>query len=158
MDSRILGFTCVIIAAVLFGSIYSLAKLPLADIDPILLSAIVYPIAFIALVPIARASFRLNSLDDLKSILIISALGAVAATLLLFYCLAEVDASDGAILANAQILFTILLSSVFFGEMPRGLRGRLFLASTELGLSESMLQYEPGKLMILGARLCWALQ
>lgn len=38
MDSRILGFTCVIIAAVLFGSIYSLAKLPLADIDPILAS------------------------------------------------------------------------------------------------------------------------
>jgi drug/metabolite transporter (DMT)-like permease len=125
LDSRILGFTCVIIAAVLFGSIYSLAKLPLADIDPILLSAIVYPIAFIALVPIARASFRLNSLDDLKSILIISALGAVAAALLLFYGLADVDASDGAILANAQILFTILLSSIFFGERPRGLREEL---------------------------------
>jgi drug/metabolite transporter (DMT)-like permease len=131
-----------------------------------LLSAIVYPIAFIAMVPIARASLRLSSLDDLKSILIISVLGAVAAPLLLFYGLSEVDASDGAILANAQILFTILLSSVFFGEKPRGLRGYgaivivsvgLFLASTELSVSESVLQYEPGKLMILGAMSCWAL-
>lgn len=166
MDSKILGFVCVLITAVLFGSIYSLAKLPLSDIDPMLLSAIVYPIAFIAMVPIARTSFRLSSLDDLKSILIISVLGAVAAPLLLFYGLSEVDASDGAILANAQILFTILLSSVFFGERPRGLRGYgaivivsvgLFLASTELSISESVLQYEPGKLMILGAMSCWAL-
>lgn len=166
MDSKILGFVCVLITAVLFGSIYSLAKLPLSDIDPMLLSAIVYPIAFIAMVPIARTSFRLSSLDDLKSILIISVLGAVAAPLLLFYGLSEVDASDGAILANAQILFTILLSSVFFGEKPRGLKGYsaivivsvgLFLASTELSVSESVLQYEPGKLMILGAMSCWAL-
>jgi drug/metabolite transporter (DMT)-like permease len=166
MDSKILGFVCVLITAVLFGSIYSLAKLPLSDIDPMLLSAIVYPIAFIAMVPIARASFRLSSLDDLKSILIVSVLGAVAAPLLLFYGLSEVDASDGAILANAQILFTILLSSVFFGEKPRGLKGYgaivivsvgLFLASTEFGVSESVLQYEPGKLMILGAMSCWAL-
>jgi drug/metabolite transporter (DMT)-like permease len=123
-----------------------------------LLSAIVYQIAFIAMVPIARTSFRLSSRDDLKSVLIISVLGAVAAPLLLFYGLSEVDASDGAILANAQILFTILLSSVFFGERPTGLRGYgavvivsvgLILASTELGIS--------GKLMILGAMSYWAL-
>jgi drug/metabolite transporter (DMT)-like permease len=85
MDSKIPGFVNVLITAVLFGSIYSLAKLTLSDIDPMLLSAIVYPIAFITMVPIARASFRLSSLDDLKSILIISVLGTVAAPLLLFY-------------------------------------------------------------------------
>ena len=166
MNTYILGFICVLVTSVLFGSIYSLAKVPLADVNPVLLSAIVYPIAFISLVPIARASFRLNSLHDLKYILAISVLGAVAAPLLLFYGLAEVDASDGAILANAQILFTILLSSIFFEERPRGLTGYgaiaivsvgLFLATTEPGISESVLQYEPGKLMILGAMLCWAL-
>jgi drug/metabolite transporter (DMT)-like permease len=93
-------------------------------------------------------------------------LGAVAAPLLLFYGLEDVAASDGAILANAQILFTILLSSVFFGERPKGLWGcsaiaiviaGLFLASTELKLSSSILEYEPGKMLILGAMLCWAL-
>lgn len=59
MDSRILGFTCVIIAAVLFGSIYSLAKLPLADIDPILLSAIVYPIAPYSIVMASKSLKRM---------------------------------------------------------------------------------------------------
>jgi drug/metabolite transporter (DMT)-like permease len=166
MKSSVLGFVCILITAILFGSIYSLAKLPLADIDPLLLSSIVYPIAFITVVPIARASFRLDNLKEVKYIVIISTLGAVAAPLLLFYGLTEVDASDGAILANAQILFTILLSCIFFGERPRGLMGYgaiaivsggLFLASTEPGISESVLQYEPGKLMILGAMLCWAL-
>ncbi|MGC2308904.1 MAG: DMT family transporter [Nitrososphaeraceae archaeon] len=33
----------------------------------------------------------------------------------------------------------------------------LFLASTELKLSSSILEYEPGKMLILGAMLCWAL-
>jgi drug/metabolite transporter (DMT)-like permease len=166
MNSSVLGFVCILITAILFGSIYSLAKLPLADIDPLLLSSIVYPIAFIAVVPIARASFRLDSLKEVRYIVIISTLGAVAAPLLLFYGLAEIDASDGAILANAQILFTILLSCIFFGERPRGLMGYgaiaivsvgLLLASTELDISGSFLEYEPSKLMILGAMLCWAL-
>jgi drug/metabolite transporter (DMT)-like permease len=165
MDSRTLGFVCVLITAVLFGSIYSLAKLPLSHIDPLLLSAIVYPIAFVTLIPVARGSFRLNCLDDFKYIIIISVLGAVAAPLLLFYGLEDVAASDGAILANAQILFTILLSSVFFGERPKGLWGYsiaivlagLFLASTELKLSSTILEFEPGKMLILGAMLCWAL-
>ncbi|MGB7959707.1 MAG: DMT family transporter [Nitrososphaeraceae archaeon] len=166
MDSRTLGFICVLITAVLFGSIYSLAKLPLSHIDPLLLSAIVYSIAFVTLIPVARGSFRLNCLDDFKYIIIVSVLGAVAAPLLLFYGLEDVAASDGAILANAQILFTILLSSVFFGERPKGLWGYsaiaiviagLFLASTELKLSSSILEYEPGKMLILGAMLCWAL-
>jgi drug/metabolite transporter (DMT)-like permease len=166
MDSRTLGFVCVLITAVLFGSIYSLAKLPLSHIDPLLLSALVYPIAFVTLIPVARASFRLSCIDDFIYMIIISLLGAVAAPLLLFYGLEDVAASDGAILANAQILFTILLSSVFFGERPKGLWGfgaiaivvvGLFLASIELELSSSILEYEPGKMLILGAMLCWAL-
>lgn len=166
MDSRIFGFICVLITAVLFGSIYSLAKLPLSHIDPLLLSALVYLIAFVTLIPVARASFRLSFIDDFIYMIIISLLGAVAAPLLLFYGLEDVAASDGAILANAQILFTILLSSVFFGERPKGLWGfgaiaivivGLFLASIELELSSSILEYEPGKMLILGAMLCWAL-
>ncbi|MGH9984122.1 MAG: DMT family transporter [Nitrososphaeraceae archaeon] len=166
MDSRIFGFICVLITAVLFGSIYSLAKLPLSHIDPLLLSALVYLIAFVTLIPVARASFRLSCIDDFIYMIIISLLGAVAAPLLLFYGLEDVAASDGAILANAQILFTILLSSVFFGERPKGLWGfgaiaivivGLFLASIELELSSSILEYEPGKMLILGAMLCWAL-
>lgn len=166
MDSRVLGFICVLITAVLFGLTYSLAKLPLSHIDPLLLAAIVYPIAFVALIPVARGSFRLSSLDDFKYITVISLLGAVAAPLLLFYGLEDVAASDGAILANVQILFTILLSSVFFGERPRGQLGYiaiaivilgLFLATAELEMSSSILEYEPGKMLILGAMLCWAL-
>lgn len=166
MNSEVLGFGCVFITAVLFASTYSLAKIPLDHIDPLLLSAVVYPIAFVALLPVARASFSSINFGDLKYILIISLLGAVAAPLLLFYGLKEVDASDGAILANAQILFTIILSTIFFGERPKGLRGYsaiaivsvgLFLASTEFDTYKSVLQYEPGKIIILGAMLCWAL-
>ena len=166
MDSRTFGFICVLVTAVLFGSIYSLAKLPLSHIDPLLLSALVYLIAFVTLIPVARASFRLSCIDDFIYMIIISLLGAVAAPLLLFYGLEDVAASDGAILANAQILFTILLSSAFFGERPKGLWGfgaiaivivGLFLASIELELSSSILEYEQGKMLILGAMLCWAL-
>ena len=58
------------------------------------------------------------------------------------------------------------MSTIFFGEAPNGLRGYsaiaivtvgLFLASTEFDMYKSILQYKTGKIIILGAMLCWAL-
>jgi drug/metabolite transporter (DMT)-like permease len=83
----------------------------------------------------------------------------------LFHGLEQTDASEAVILTNAQIIFTILLSSLFFGEKPNGIIGYcgvvivfvgLFVAVTELDISKSFLLYEPGKIMIIGAMLAWA--
>jgi drug/metabolite transporter (DMT)-like permease len=150
----------------LFGFTFSMAKQPLENVDPIVLSAIVYPISFAALLPITKSSFKIENKEDFLDILVISILGGVLAPILLFYGLEHIDASEAVILTNAQIIFTVLLSSLFFGEKPNGIIGYsgiiivfvgLFVATTELDTSGSLFKYEPGKIMIVGAMLVWAI-
>lgn len=150
----------------LFGFTFSMAKQPLENVDPIVLSAIVYPISFAALIPITKSSFKIENKEDFLDILVISILGGVLAPILLFYGLEHIDASEAVILTNAQIIFTVLLSSLFFGEKPNGIIGYsgiiivfvgLFVATTELDTSGSLFKYEPGKIMIVGAMLVWAI-
>jgi drug/metabolite transporter (DMT)-like permease len=150
----------------LFGFTFSMAKQPLENVDPIVLSAIVYPISFAALIPITRSSFKIENKEDFLDILVISILGGVLAPILLFYGLERIDASEAVILTNAQIIFTVLLSSLFFGEKPNGIIGYsgiiivfvgLFVATTELDTPGSLFKYEPGKIMIVGAMLVWAI-
>ena len=150
----------------LFGFTFSMAKQPLENVDPIVLSAIVYPISFAALIPITKSSFKIENKEDFLDILVISILGGVLAPILLFYGLDRIDASEAVILTNAQIIFTVLLSSLFFGEKPNGIIGYtgiiivfvgLFVATTELDTSGSLFKYEPGKIMIVGAMLVWAI-
>jgi drug/metabolite transporter (DMT)-like permease len=150
----------------LFGFTFSMAKQPLENVDPIVLSAIVYPISFAALIPITKSSFKIENKEDFLDILVISILGGVLAPILLFYGLEHIDASEAVILTNAQIIFTVLLSSLFFGEKPNGIIGYsgiiivfvgLFVATTELDTSGSLFKYEPGKTMIVGAMLVWAI-
>lgn len=150
----------------LFGFTFSMAKQPLENVDPIVLSAIVYPISFAALIPITKSSFKIENKEDFLDILVISILGGALAPILLFYGLEHIDASEAVILTNAQIIFTVLLSSLFFGEKPNGAIGYsgiiivfvgLFVATTELDISGSLFKYEPGKIMIVGAMLVWAI-
>ena len=150
----------------LFGFTFSMAKQPLENVDPIVLSAIVYPISFAALIPITKSSFKIENKEDFLDILVISILGGVLAPILLFYGLERVNASEAVILTNGQIIFTVLLSSLFFGEKPNGIIGYsgiiivfvgLFVATTELDTSGSLFKYEPGKIMIVGAMLVWAI-
>ena len=150
----------------LFGFTFSMAKQPLENVDPIVLSAIVYPISFAALIPITKSSFKIENKEDFLDILVISILGGVLAPILLFYGLERINASEAVILTNAQIIFTVLLSSLFFGEKPNGIIGYsgiiivfvgLFVATTELETSGSLFKYEPGKIMIVGAMLVWAI-
>jgi drug/metabolite transporter (DMT)-like permease len=162
----VIGYVCALVTAILFGFTFSMAKQPLENVDPLLLSAIVYPISFGTLIPFAKASFKIESKKDFLDIILVSILGAVIAPILLFFGLEQTDASDAALLTNAQIIFTILLSTLFFGEKSSGVVGScgvvivfigLFFAITGLDISESLLQYKPGKIMIIGAMLSWAI-
>ncbi|HXV47113.1 MAG TPA: DMT family transporter [Nitrososphaera sp.] len=162
----IAGYLSVLFAAALFGSVFTLAKVPLATVDPLALSAIVYTIAGLGLIPFAKASFRFDTRRDYYYLAIITAFGAVAAPALLLYGLQQTNASDAAILANGEIIFTIALSAVFFGEKPHGriallgvvlVVAGLFIATTDLKVSETVLQFNAGNLMILASMFMWAI-
>jgi drug/metabolite transporter (DMT)-like permease len=160
------GYLSVLFASALFGSVFTLAKVPLTTVDPLALSAVVYTIAGLGLIPFAKASFRFDTRRDYYYLAIITTFGAVAAPVLLLYGLQQTDASDAAILTNGEIVFTIILSAIFFGEKPHGRVGLLavvmvviglFIATTDLKLSETILQFNAGNLMILAAMFMWAI-
>lgn len=160
------GYLSVLFASVLFGSVFTLAKVPLATVDPLALSAVVYTIAGLGLIPFAKGSFRFDTRRDYYYLAIVTVFGAVAAPLLLLYGLQQTDASDAAILTNGEIVFTIILSAIFFGEKPHGRVGLLavvlvviglFIATTDLKLSETILQFNAGNLMILASMFMWAI-
>ncbi len=161
------GYLSVLFAAVLFGSVFSLAKVPLATIDPLALTAIVYTISGLALIPFARASFTFERKFDYIYVIIVTIFGGIAAPVLLMYGLQQTAASTAAILTNGEIVFTLALSSLFFGERPHGPVGLfavvlvvigLVIATTEdLTALESILELNPGNIMILASMLMWAI-
>jgi drug/metabolite transporter (DMT)-like permease len=161
------GYLSVLFAAVLFGSVFSLAKVPLATIDPLALTAIVYTISGLALIPFARASFTFERKFDYLYVIIVTIFGGIAAPVLLMYGLQQTAASTAAILTNGEIIFTLALSSLFFGEKPHGPVGLfavvlvvigLVIATTEdLTALESILELNPGNIMILASMLMWAI-
>ena len=163
----LVGYMSVLLAAVLFGSVFSLAKVPLATIDPLALTAVVYTISGLALIPFAKASFTFERKDDYFYLLIVTIFGGVLAPVLLMYGLQQTAASTAAILTNGEIVFTIALSSIFFGEKPRGRVGLfavilvvigLIIATTEdLKALETIVQLNAGNIMILASMFMWAI-
>ncbi|MDQ3908866.1 MAG: DMT family transporter [Thermoproteota archaeon] len=163
----LVGYMSVLFAAVLFGSVFSLAKVPLATIDPLALTAVVYTISGLALIPFTKGSFTFERKDDYFYVSILTIFGGVLAPMLLMYGLQQTAASTAAILTNGEIVFTIALSSIFFGEKPHG-RGGLFgvilvgigliIATAEdLKALETVVQLSAGNIMILASMLMWAI-
>lgn len=129
------GYISVFVSAALFGSAFTMAKQPLANTNPLLLSSVVYVISGLSLIHVAKASssssaspspsssstgslflvrYIKKERKNLLYLFIVSILGAVIAPLLLFYGLKQTTAFDGSILANAEIIFTIIIYLQFF--------------------------------------------
>lgn len=123
-QTRIMGYLCAFIAAVLYGSVSTVAKPAVANISPLLLSALVYLLAFALLTPIARVNrIRDAAAKPFKiakhSWLLVASIavaGAIIAPSLYFVGLINAKASDTALLANAEVVFTVLIAIAFFNE------------------------------------------
>jgi drug/metabolite transporter (DMT)-like permease len=159
------GYLSVLMSAALFGSVFTVAKVPLQTVDPLALAAAIYVISGLSLMPLARVSFRLKSRRELRYMVTLTAFGGVAAPVFLLYGLQATSASDASILTNSEVLFTIILSSLFFGERPKDRLGLaavgivivgLFMATTDMQVSDTILQFNAGNVMILASMLMWA--
>ncbi len=160
-----LGYLSVLAASALFGSVFTVAKVPLESIDPLLLAGVLYAVSGLSLIPFARASFRLER-RELKYMALITAFGAVGAPVLLLYGLQQTSASDASILTNGEVLFTVILASAFFGERPHGRTGAfavalviagLFMATTDMEFSATIIAFNAGNVMILASMFLWAI-
>jgi len=163
---QLIGYMSVLFAAILFGSVFTLAKVPLATIDPLALTAVVYTISGLALIPFAKASFTFQTRDDYFYVVLVTIFGGVLAPVLLMYGLQQTAASTAAILTNGEIVFTIILSSIFFGERPHGRIGLFAVILVVIGLGiattedlkalETIIQFNTGNALILASMFMWA--
>lgn len=114
--SERLGYVSAILAAVMFGSVSTLAKPLVSAVNPLLLSSMIYLIAAATITPLARKHSFPAGKKNYLLILAISLCGATIAPSLFFVGLTHASASDAALIANGEVFFSVLLAFAFFKE------------------------------------------
>ena len=115
------AYISLIISAVLYGSISTIAKPSLNSMNPILLSSLTYLIIGIFLtvfIKLTKDVVHINKNNNLMLIFITSVCGAVIGPILFFYGLKLTDASISSLLINAEFFFSILLAIIILKEKP----------------------------------------
>jgi len=161
-----LGFFAALGAAILGGLLPSVSK-PLLDlVNPLLFTTIVTFGPAILFTPVAMQSKENKHIR--KQGYAILAATAVASGLvapyIYFVGLQESTASDAALLGNGEMVFTVLIATMFFGERL-GRKGYLALmllgfgiiaVITDLQFSSTSLDLAaPGHVLILAATFLW---
>jgi drug/metabolite transporter (DMT)-like permease len=176
-SSSKLGYVFAILAALMFGSVSTVAKPVVSSVHPLLLSSLVYLITAIVLAPVAyrRKDQRATTTGGKKGkrrdyllVIAIAITGGVFAPSLYFAGLQQTSASDATLLANGEIIFTIAIAMAFFKERLRPL-GYLAVLLVLLGViiittnlhfaSSALFSQETyyGNVLVLGSTLFWAI-
>lgn len=161
----VMGYLSAILASALFGAVPTIAKPVTSNINILLLSSMAYLIAALTFTPIIKKSKLSFTKKDYYILATVAICGAAAAPYLYFVGLRQSSAADTSLLSNAEIMFTVLFSLLFFKEKlkPVGfisvglvLTG-VVIVTTNLQFSESLFQLNVGHFLIIGATLLWAL-
>ncbi|KAF6242992.1 EamA/RhaT family transporter [Nitrosopumilus sp. b1] len=161
-----LGYISAFFSAALFGSISTLAKPTVSNVEPLLLAGIVSLVAAAAFTPIAgRKRIKLDR-REFGILGLVALLGAVLAPSFYFFGLQSTSASDATILSNSEIVFTVILAILFFKEKIRRTGyfsiGLVFtgvvLVTINTDFSSNVLDFaNVGNLFIILTMFCWAL-
>lgn len=160
-----IGYISAAIAALLFGSVSTIAKPILYDINPLLLSCLVYLISALTLTPMARNLGQHFEKKDYVLLITTAILGAAIAPAIFFFGLKQTTAADSSVLANGEIIFSVLLAILFFKERLNSV-GFVSVAlvligvtiiTTNLDLNNLQLKANYGNLLIIGATFFWGL-
>lgn len=163
---RQLGYVAAILAAVLFGSVSTIAKPTLETIHPLVLAFAVYFLASLVSTPFARSSAQPMQKNSWILIILIAIFGAVLGPSFYFLGLESSLASNAALLANGEIIFSIVFAIIFFREKLQRLGflavGLIVLGiiiiTTNLQFSEQLFDSTNlGNFAIILATLFWAL-
>ena len=189
LKNKHIGYLSAIIAAILFGSVSTITKPVLEDLNAFSVSSLTYIIAGLSLVPLLKfpstntnpnPNSNINTIESTENtlnnertwtnknnkkkyslLLLTSLCGAVIAPILFFDGLSNTSASDSSILVSGEILFSILLATIFFNEkiIKREIIAVIFvlfgivILTTNMQFSNSFLELNIGNILIVGATL-----
>jgi drug/metabolite transporter (DMT)-like permease len=168
------GYLSAVLSAALFGSISTIAKPTLSStINPVFLSSLVYLVAAIVMtLALSNNIHRTNAFSPVERkyllyVLIIALFGAVIAPILYFIGLEQTSASHASVLSTGEILFTVLIAVLLFGEhiKPVGYVGVILVLFAAFVIT---IDYNPqtgnnifrinyGDLLIITATFFWAM-
>lgn len=149
-------------AAVLFGASAPAASVLVSDLPPLVVAGLLYLGAALAVLPAmartppARADLRRGG--PALGVAVIA--GGAVGPALLMVGLTRVEASTASILLNLELVATVLLAWLFFGEH---LNRRVVSAVLLIGSGGVLLVWRPGgsfsigALLVVGACVCWGL-
>jgi len=161
-----LGYFAAFGAAILGGLLPTVSK-PLLDlVNPLLFTTIVTFAPAILFTPIsARSKENKHIRKQGYAILAASAIASgLVAPYIYFVGLQESTAADAALLGNGEMVFTVLIATMFFGERlgRKGFLALMFLTFgiiaviTGLQFSSTSLDFAaPGHILILAATFLW---
>jgi len=164
----LIGYLTALGAAILNGLMPSLSKPILQSFSPLFFTAIVALAPALVFTPLSIRS-KENKRITRRGYFVLASM-AVAANLvapyLYFLGVKMTTASDSVLLSNAEMLFTVLIAMMFFGERLSR-RGGIALTViavgvvaviTNLEFSTSVTNFvQPGNILILGATLFWGI-
>ena len=163
--AAVIGYMSALLASVLFGSVPTIAKPVISNINVLLLSSIAYLIAALTFTPIAKKVKTSLAKKDYIILVTISICGAAAAPYLYFLGLHQSSAADTSLLSNVEIMFTVLFGLLFFKERLRPIGfisvalvlSGVVIITTNFKFSGSLLHLNAGHFFILGSMALWAL-
>lgn len=160
------GYIYVIIASALYGSISTIAKPTVEAINPLVLACIVSLIGALIFAPSQIGKKHTLSKNEIALIFLIAICGAVLAPFLYFLGLESTKASDATVLSNSEIVFTVILATLFFKERL-GKKGKLamiliffgvFTLSTNFDLANLKINFQNyGNWLILATMFFWSI-
>ena len=170
MDRARIYFICLALAgAILFGASAPLAKLLLADTDPLVLSGLLYAGCGVGLLLLAPARPRLGlggearpARGDLPWLAGSIAAGGIIAPLLLLIGLQSTPAATASLLLNFECVATTAIAALAFRE---AVGRRVWLAVALITAACALLTvsftggwgFSPGALAVVGACLFWGI-
>jgi len=178
--SRFWGYLSAIMVAILFGVWYSLDKILLGYLHPLVLAAMVYTLASMLLLlirisplnsPLLEVMHRQSMVEthitgkNYVTLFLTAICGAVMAPALYLSGLDQITAVNAALLCNVEILFIIILGVLFLKETVKAkdilgfaflLLGAVFLSTNNLqGIS--FQQNLGGSILVISACFFWSM-
>ena len=159
------GYLYATLGAVCGGSVTTLAKLMLADNGPVVVTG--FPYLLSGLILLLYQPRRRPERASMGYVLFFGVVGAAVAPLMYVTGLGETTAVNAALLANGEVLFTVILAYSIFGErLTKKQAGRgliivvgLIVISTNLDLADvAFLRGLEGNLLVLGATVAWGVE
>ncbi len=173
--TNLYGYLAVVVTSFLLGLFPTVSKPVIATTNPLFFTSICALAPFFVFTPLSITSSRRNKGKiqtpvkgrRIYGIVMISAfVGGIVGPVVYFFGLQTTAASDASLLANAEMVFTIVIASIAFREKlsRTGLLAVILVSigvvvvTTNLQFSNSLFDFvSPGHLLILMSGLCWGL-